>query len=350
MKMLESPNTSTDFRLLIPESIWLEPEDFDRAKNIIQRVSPESNQWQIYLNTLALFALEKWLIERMPEQSISTSEQMIENTGRLDVGKFKVRAIATDNLLDELVELPKDVLESPELTTHFYALLEVLEESEEVIFRGCLNYDQLSDYRDRLNLQPQNNFYQLPLSLFDTEPNHLLFSCRFLEPSSISLPVVTAQTTTTLKENVRASTTKLSQWLQDVFDETWQTIDSLINPEANLAYGLRNNADEELKRAKLIDLGMQLGEQNVALLVKIKEETNEKLAVSVQLHPTGGARSLPPNLKLILLSKAGKTLQEVESRTRDNCILLRPFHGTKGKRFQIQVSLGSLSITENFEL
>ena len=351
MKMLESPNTSTDFRLLLPESIWLESEDFDRAKNIIQRVSSESNQWQTYLNTLALFALEKWLKERMPEQSISTSEQMVENTGRLDLGEFKVRAIATDSLLNELVELPRNVLESSELTTHFYALLEVLEESEEVIFRGCLNYNQLSDYRDRVNLQPQDDFYQLPLSLFDTEPNHLLFSCRFLEPSSISLPVGTARMTTAEPvEYVRASTTKLSQWLQNVFDETWQTIEELINPEANLAYGLRNNADEELQRAKLIDLGMQLGEQNVALLVKIKEETQEKLAVSVQLHPTGGARSLPPNLKLILLSKAGKTLQEVESRTRDNCILLRPFKGKRGKRFQIQVSLGSLSITENFEL
>ena len=32
--MLKSPNTSTDFRLLLPETIWLEPEDFDRAKNI----------------------------------------------------------------------------------------------------------------------------------------------------------------------------------------------------------------------------------------------------------------------------------------------------------------------------
>ena len=349
--MLESPNTSTDFRLLLPETIWLESEDFDRAKNIIQRVSSESNQWQTYLNTLALFALEKWLKERMPEQSISTSDRIIENTGRLDLGKFKISAIATDNLLDELVELPRNTLESPELATHFYALLEVLEESEEVIFRGCLNYNQLSDYCDRQNLQPQDSFYQLPPSLFDTEPNHLLFSCRCLEPSSISLPVAATQMTTAApKEDLRASTTKLSQWLQDVFDETWQTIDLLINPEANLAYGLRNNADEEVKRAKLLDLGMQLGNQNVALLVKIKEEANGKLAVSVQLHPGGGARSLPPNLKLILLSKAGKVLQEVQSRTRDNYIQLKSFKGEKGKRFQIQVSLESLSITENFEL
>ena len=345
--MLKHPNTPTNFRLLSPESIWLEPEDFDRAKNISERVSHESNQWQTYLNTLALSALERWLRERMPEQSISTSDRIIENTARLDLGEFKVCAIATEHLLDELIELPRDVVESPELTTHFYVILEVLEEQEEVIFRGCLNYNQLIDYRDRTKLQPQDNFYHLPLSLFDTEPNHLLFS-RFLEPTSI-MPVGATDITTAGSKEYIQNTTKLSQWLQNVFDETWQTIDSLINPEASLVYGLRN-ADEDVKRAKLINLGMQLGKGNVALLVKIKEESDNKLAVSIQLHPDGEARHLPPNVKLILLSKAGKVLQEVQSRTQDNYIQLRSFRGEKGKRFQIQVSLGSSSITENFEL
>ena len=345
--MLKHPNTPTNFRLLSPESIWLEPEDFDRAKNISERVSHESNQWQTYLNTLALSALERWLRERMPEQSISTSDRIIENTARLDLGEFKVCAIATEHLLDELIELPRDVVESPELTTHFYVILEVLEEQEEVIFRGCLNYNQLIDYRDRTKLQPQDNFYRLPLSLFDTEPNHLLFS-RFLEPTSI-MPVGATDITTAGSKEYIQNTTKLSQWLQNVFDETWQTIDSLINPEASLVYGLRN-ADEDVKRAKLINLGMQLGKGNVALLVKIKEESDNKLAVSIQLHPDGEARHLPPNVKLILLSKAGKVLQEVQSRTQDNYIQLRSFRGEKGKRFQIQVSLGSSSITENFEL
>ncbi len=114
-------------------------------------------------------------------------------------------------------------------------------------------------------------------------------------------------------------------------------------------YSIRN-VHEGAKRAKLLDLGMQLGNQNVALLVNIKEETEKKLAILIQLHPGGGARCLPPNLKLILMSKAGKILQEVQSRNQDNYIQLKPFKGEQGKRFQIQVSLGSVSITENFEL
>ena len=348
--MLTSQNDLTDYRLLLPESIWLEPEDFNRAKNISGQMSHESNQWQIYLNILALFALEKWVKERISERSINRSDRLLGNTGMLNIGDFKVCAIATDNLLDELVELPKNTVESPELASHFYMILEVLEEQEEVILRGCLSYKGLINYRDGTNLQSQDNFYQLPLSLFDTEPNHLLFYCSFLESTSIPLPVASAQIAIAKPaEYTQQSATKLSQWLENIFDKTWQTIDSLVNPEVNLEYSLRN-IDEGVKRGKLIDLGMQLGNQNVALLVNIKRETDGKLAVLVQLHPDDGARNLPTNLKLSLLSKAGKILQEVQSRNQDNCIQLKSFKGEKGKRFQIQVSLGSLSIRENFEL
>ncbi|MBD2214376.1 DUF1822 family protein [Nostoc linckia FACHB-104] len=348
--MLTSVNNSTDFRLLLPEVICLEPEYFDQAKNISSHSIDESSQWQNHLNILALIALEEWLKEKISDQSISKKNQIIENTGILNVGEFKISVFATDNLLNEVVYLPKNIVEAPELATHFYVILDVLEEQEEVIVRGCLRYDQLVSYRHHVNLQPQDNFYHLPLSLFDPEPNHLLFYCRFLQPISIPLPVVSAEMTTAKPlEYIQKGTTKLSQWLQDVYDETWQAVDSLINPEANLAYSIRH-INEGIKRGKLIDLGIQLGNQNVALLVNIKEEKEGKLAILIQMHPGGGARYLPLNLKLTLLSKAGKILQEVQSRTQDNYIQLKPFKGEQGKRFQIQVSLGSVSITENFEL
>jgi hypothetical protein len=348
--MLTSSYNSNDFRLLLPEVILLEPEYCEQAKNISSQISDESVQWQSYLNTLALLALQEWLQERISEQPISQTHEIIENTASFKVGEFKLCVIATDNLLNELVYLPQNIVDSPELVTQFYVLLEVLEEEQEAIFRGCIRYDQLINYLKKVNLQPQNNFYYLPLSLFDQEPNHLLFYCRFLEPTSIPLPAVSAQMTTAQPlEYIQKSTTKLSQWLQDVFDQTWQAVDSLLNPESNLAYSIRQT-NEGVKRAKLINLGIQLGNQNVALLVNIKQEPENKLAIFIQLHPSGGARYLPLNLRLILLTKTGNILQQVQSRVQDNYIQLKPFKGEPGKRFQIQVILGSLSITENFEL
>lgn len=341
---------SNEWRFLLPEVILLETEDLNQAREISNQVRSEAHQWQNYLNALALLGFEQWLSEYIP-QPINRDKSVIETACNFKVGKFKVCLFATEHLLDEVINVPQDFIDKPELAAHFYIVLEVLEEQRQVIIRGFLRYDQLINYRSRVNLQLGDGYYHIPLSEFDAEPNHLLFYYRFLEPAAIPLPVASSETKASEKllGYLKETRTKLSQWLQGVFDEGWQAIDALINQEANLTLSTRN-AQEGAKRAKLIDLGMQLGSQTVALLASVIQEAEEKLSILLQLHPTSGERYLPPHLKLTLLSKAGKTLQEVQSRSQDNYIQLKPFKGETGKRFSIEVSLGDLSVREDFEL
>lgn len=348
--MTNSPVNSTDLRLLLSEVIWLESEHFQQATEISLQVTGEAYQWQTYVNSLALLAFEEWLSERMPEQQIKREPNII-NCCNLKVGEFKLNLIATEHLLDEVVKIPQNVIEQPELAAHFYIVLEVLEEEEQVIIRGFLRYDQVVNYCSGVNLQPlTQGCYQLPLEEFDAEPNHLLFYSRFLEPTAIPLPVASTESSSvSILTYMQEARTKLSQWLEGVFDESWQAIDALINPEANLAFSTRS-VEQGAKRCKLIDLGMQLGNQTVALLVSITEAAEDKLGILVQLHPACGQQYLPPMLKLTLLSKAGKTLQEVSARGQDNYIQLKPFKGEPGKRFSIEVSLENISIKEDFEL
>jgi hypothetical protein len=335
---------STDIRLLLPESIWLESEHFEEAKKISDRVNDEADKWQSYLNALALIAFEEWLSTRITQQPIKRDS----NISYLKVGEFKVCLIATENILDEEINLAVDFIEKPELAAHFYVLLEVLEEQEEVIIRGFFRYDELVNYT--IKLQPRDGFYRLPLAEFDPEPNHLLFYSRFLEPTAIPLPVATkTKAEDNLVVSLLETTTKLSQWLQGVIDESWQTIDTLFSPEVNLAFSTRS-VEVAIKRGKLIDLGIQLNHQTVALLVNITEEAEEKISISIQLHPTGKEKYLPRNIKVSLLSKTGNILQKVEARGQDNYIQLKPFKGERGKRFSIIVSLDELSVRENFEL
>jgi hypothetical protein len=361
--MVSSPVNPTDFGLLLPEIIWLEPEHFDRAIEITDSVNSEAHKWQTYLNALALLGFEEWLSERIPDKTVNRDINLIKAGCYLKVGEFKLCLIATEHLLDEVVNVPQDAIEKPELTAHFYVVLEVLEEQEQVIVRSFLPYDQLVYYLHRSNSQLlRDGCYQLPLSLFDAEPNDLLVYCRKLEATAIPLPFASTNTQVAIASitpsappapelagYLKKTRIKLSQWLQDVFDSSWIGLDALISPEANLALSTRNT-QLGVNRGKLIDLGMQLGSQRVALLVTITEEPQEKLAISIQLHPTGGERYLPPSLKLILLSKAGKTLQEVTSRVQDNYIRLKPFKGEPGKGFSIEVSIGNVSLREDFEL
>lgn len=343
---------STDLRLLLPEGIWLESEYFARANKISDQVTDKAHQWQAHLNALGLLGFEQWIKERLPEQPITRDTNTIETVANLNVGDFKLSVIATENLLDEVVNLPQDAIDQPELAAHFYVVLEVLEEQEQVIIRGFLRYDQLINYRSKVNLQLRDGCYQLPLKEFDTEPNHLLYYSRFLEATAIPLPIVSNKC---VEENLlgylKQNRTVLSHWLEGVFNESWLCFDALISPEANLAFSTRR-VMAGTNRGKLIDLGMQLGKQTLALLVNITQDAEDRLGILIQLHPTNGEKYLPPNVKLTLLSKAGKTLQEVLSRSGDNYIQLKPFKGERKKKLVSKLAFWILASekTLNFEI
>ncbi|BAB72624.1 DUF1822 family protein [Anabaena sp. FACHB-709] len=348
--MIKNHEKNNKLRLLLSESIWLEPECFDSARKLSQQVVGEFKQWQTYLNVLASLGFAKWLKENLPEQLIKQNNQIIDNFTHIQLGEFKFCLIVTEHLLDELVNIPEDTIIKPEAIAHLYVVVEVLEEQAELVLRGILRYDQLVSYRDKMNLQPRNGCYQLPLAEFDPEPNHILFYCRFLDAHTIPLPVLTTvNNEDNLIQLLPQNKTKLSQWLRGIFLDEWQSIAALINPDINLALNIRNNA-ESIKRGKIINLEMQLGNYPVVMLVNIKEEAEEKLRVLIQLHPSGETKFLQPNLKLTLLSKAGKSLCEVISRSQDSYIQLNPFQGEIGKQFSIEVSLDNITIKENFEL
>lgn len=355
--MTNLPSSLMNSRLLLPETIWLEPEQIAQAKDISNNFTTEAQQWQSYLNALALLGFEQWLSSRLSERSMQSvaspfpqaSPEPIESVAYIKVNGFTICLIAVEHVLDETIRIPQAVVEQPELAAHFYVLQEVSEEQELVTVRGFLRFDELMSYRDRYNCQPQDNCYQLPLAFLDAEPNHLLFYCRSLQPTAIALPIHSPRPTESFLVGLTQATTTLTQWLQGAFDESWQTIDQLINPDADLSFSTRS-LESGARRGKLINLGAQLGQQAVALLLSITSEADGKLGVLVQLHPTGATRYLIPNLKLSLRSQTGKTLQEVTARSQDNYIQLKPFKGKPGIRFSIAIQLGSEVVEESFEL
>lgn len=339
-----------DTRLLIPETIWLEAEHFDQAQALVNidlikdSTITELQQWQAYLNALALFGLEAWILERASVGAIRDTKA-ISQYGVLTVGEFRICLIATEQVLDEVVNIPQQALDT---AIHFYVLLEVNEEQEQLTIRGFISYDQLVNYRNTSFGTLYNNCYQLPLNLLDAEPSHLLFYIRYVEPNAINSLGATQRKYLDIVQ----TTTKLSNWLQDVFDDTWQLIDTMLNGEASLAFSTRSveqNISGSRTRGKLIDLGMEIDNRKLALLVSITEQT-EGVNVLVQLHPTNGEKTLPTNITLTLLSKAKKNIMQVQSRSSDNYIQLRPFRGEVGKKFSIEVKLNDAAICENFEL
>ena len=220
-------STSQDLRLLLPETVWLEPEHYLLAQETSSLKRNNANIfWQTYINTLGLLGFEVWLQKRLPSLVIARDISKIETNANLKVDQFKFCAIATEYLLDEIVNIPSQVIENPEFYAHVYVLIEVLEEEEQVIIRGFLSHNQLAEIKSNIELPIHKGCYQLPLSVFDIEPNHLLVYFRYVQASELASSVADSQVTVAsehLSNVVSTTTTKLSQWLQGVVGRDWQT-------------------------------------------------------------------------------------------------------------------------------
>ena len=107
-----------------------------------------------------------------------------------------------------------------------------------------------------------------------------------------------------------------------------------------------------ITKGKLIDLGIQLEDQKIVLIIAIAPKDRERIGVWIQLKPTHQLTKLPANLQLKIISE-GNILLEAESRShpdgtgKDECIQLR-FTPPSGTDFQVQVTLNNASFTESF--
>lgn len=194
-----------EFEELPTSAIFLEPEDINRAAEFANQITDESNIWEIYLNTLALSAFEKWLESRGNIGRINTEEctilqpalaQAINGVANLEVGDFKICLIVTGSLTSETVALPRAIVDLPEFIPHFYVLVEVLEEQDAANIYAFLSYKELAN---ALDLQLESDWtYEIPLSCFDNNPDRLLLYLRCLEPEAIRLPAIPTNRSATL--------------------------------------------------------------------------------------------------------------------------------------------------------
>lgn len=141
---------------------------------------------------------------------------------------------------------------------------------------------------------------------------------------------------------------KLLQWFEGLFDPGWQAVEELLAPRSQLGYARSARIAKSgftVKRAKVIDLGLLLNGETVALVVNLQHEANNEVGILVQVQPMGDGKHLPPGLKLQVNLESDSA--EVEAREADNYIQL-DFSQRPGRRFNVQVSLGDAIITEEF--
>ncbi|MGH8000918.1 MAG: DUF1822 family protein [Brasilonema sp.] len=376
-----------------------------------QRHSNTLARYNAYLNYLSLYIFFNWLTEwvaeeSMPKPSIFPSEDSLPsiwevvNGAIITLGERRIVLIPSETMDLEELCVPQEWVDIPTLAGDYYLAVQVnLEANQDECFLGVRGFTthrllknfgkynsnertyvlaaenltiSLSVMLMTLRLSVQEEISELP-SLSEAEAQKLL---QRLGDSSIYFPRlqvdVPFEQWAALLDNDEWRTqlyhrrigrlavaknmvliNNLSNWFENIFDTGWQSLNTILNTElGNLAFAFRQNdiaiGGVSVEGVKLIDLGIQLGNHSVALLVGLTQKDEQKVGIRVQLHPCHGEIYLPPNIRLALLSSSGVNLQEFQSRSQDNFVQLKRFTCPKGKIFKIQVSIENFSITEDF--
>ena len=165
-----------------------------------------------------------------------------------------------------------------------------------------------------------------------------------------------------LRASSANSPVNLKQWFNNIFTPSWSTVESLLSPEQlTTAWGFRNtqllasNSQElektknSVRRAKLIDLGIQLRDRQVVLLVEITPEENGSTAVTLQVHPSPTDIYLPETLILKVIESSGEVFMQAQARSKDNFIQLQ-FSGQSQESFIVKIVLDKAELTEKFQI
>lgn len=147
----------------------------------------------------------------------------------------------------------------------------------------------------------------------------------FLERGDRSMHLERAISQSGQQSNLAESIINLGQWLEDVFENTWQSIESVLGSEPDLALGFRKVAEpitQRLRRIKLLHLTSETFDYRVLVMVSLLMEPDGRLAVQVTVLPSDRSQLLPGGLQLLMMSSTGSVVQSVQATAQDQYMQL----------------------------
>ncbi|MGB6301824.1 MAG: DUF1822 family protein [Rivularia sp. (in: cyanobacteria)] len=360
-----------------------------------------SSCWRAYINQISNHGFVNWVKAEYEEQAtvwetsanVPAFWEFVNGTAILLNGK-RVVLIPSEAIIDENeLEVPQEWVDIPSWTAEYYIAVQVQPDDGEVRFWGYTTHKELKELASydsaEKNYCIDARYLTLDMDAFEiayqhyqqedtkaaipnlpelsaTEAENLLQQLADLKTVFPRLKVPFTKWGALLKNeayrlrlhqqrqqgySLSSSLTNLSAWLQNIYEDSWQAINTFFNLDnRSLAFNLRNSAsssaDNKL-RAKVIDLGTETQPQRIVIVVGAIPSANQKMSIDIKLLPFND-KYLPSNIKLALLSDSAEILQEVQTRTQDNSVQLPLFEGETGEYFSIRVIGDSNQIVENF--
>lgn len=296
------------------------------AQQFYEHQSHSKKAKQIYLNTLAVYAVNFYLECLGIETDLDASDswnpamQFLANTADLVIknqGKLECRFLLPQ---EEICDIPSEVMSD----RIGYVVVQLNQDLTEATLLG---------------FTPKIVTEKLPLSQLQS-----------LEELLGHLNSYKLRQFVQIQELVQ-----LNQWLHHAFATGWEAVEELFKPpQAELAFNFRDSYSIKYKQKKNVAEGVKRGKlfrfkqdgEPMALIIGVKPTASLELDISVEVYPTNGQTYLPPDLHLMVLDEAGEAVMQAKARSTESIQL--EFSGEPGESFGVKVALGDVSITEEF--
>lgn len=377
------------------EEIWIEisEDDLKIAQPVTQNYSNQTALNQAYINRLCLNVFLQLIknnltLEESPkiETDLSSIWEVLDG-GAIAIGTKRLVLIPSDAIDTKDFTVPQEWVDIPSLAADYYLPVQVDLENNYLRIWGFVSRQTL---KAKADYDPIYRFYYLERDKIIANLDSLWVACQLCadEKGEVApLPVLLAADIEALIEKLSQPSpysprleiafeqwgallnesrwlkqlskrrqekangkaiANLRQWLENKFDEATKAGWLEVSIFGEMVPCMSSPSLNTIKRAKLLNLQLQMRQQAVILLIAVAPEADGKYGVLVQAHPSHGDRYLPANLSLTLLSVAGKELQTSVARERDNFIQLLYFRCQTKTQFSVELCLEGVTVTETF--
>ena len=134
----------------------------------------------------------------------------------------------------------------------------------------------------------------------------------------------------------------LTKWFDYIFEKGWKRCEA---PVSQLA--MRFWQRLRVAGAKQIDLGTQLSGSPLDLVLTLTEKSSQRTRIEVQVRSREG-ETLPEGLKLMVIEESGETFSEVSTGLNEEILKPKPFSGYSQEIFTIKLAIVKAFFTEKF--
>jgi Protein of unknown function (DUF1822) len=396
------------FTFADPTEWWLEisPGSWTEAWQSSQRHSTVGSCWSAHLNRLCLNAVLPWLrteytsdIAVWPGSMQLPAIWEVVNGVALTVDTARLVLIPMETVDDAELEVPQEWVDIPSWAADYYLAVQIQPDRESSSpWMRVWGYTTHRDLKTRGRYDPDDRTYCLDGPALTNDMTTLwttmqVWAAQQTRTAIAPLPELTPGHAATLLQRLGdgaiafprlavpfalwgallerdewrqrlyhqriqqgdeggVGVVALRRWLQGQVAAGWQSLEALSGPRAGaLAASFRSGVEinsAHTTQIKPIELDLQSGRQEVMLLLALNAEADEKIKITVQLHPPLEQPYVPANLNLSLLSETGEILQTVQSGEQDDYIQLRQFRCSSDTRFSVQIVLNECVVTEAF--